>query len=267
MSLHVRLVGPGRPNLLFLHGLFGQGRNWAGIAGSLQDVATSLLVDLPDHGHSPRSTRFSYEGMADAVAHDITERMGSAAGLTAVGHSMGGKVAMVLALRHPELVKGLVVVDIAPSGSSHGETFEHIIQTLGSLDLSTLPGRAEASELIADRVPDAGVRDFLLQNLRRRNGSWSWLMNLPLLGAALDDIYAWPEAVTGTYDGPVLWISGERSTYVREEHYAAMLALFPRTALLRVPDAGHWVHSDAPDAVTAGLRDFLLAEHLDRPLL
>jgi esterase len=266
MSLYVRLVGAGRPNLMFLHGLFGQGRNWSGIATGLLPQATSLLLDLPDHGHSPWTSRVSYVEMADAVAHELTGRLGSAASLTLVGHSMGGKVAMVLALRHPELVKGLVVVDIAPDDSSHGYGFGHIVHALRSVKLDGLRGRAAASEAIADEVPDPVVRDFLMQNLRRKKSAWAWQCNLDLLADALPQISGWPTEVAGHYDGPVLWIRGERSEYVREEHYATMLAMFPRAALLTVPDAGHWVHSDSPDVVIGGIRDFLLAEHLDRPL-
>lgn len=265
MSLHARLVGKGRPNLLFLHGLFGQGRNWTAIAKGLAPQATSVLLDLPDHGHSPWSDHFSYVDMADAVAHDIDERLGTAAGLTVVGHSMGGKVAMVLALRRPDLVKGLVVVDIAPDDTSHGYGFGRLVRALRSLELEGLSGRDEASERIADDVPDPRVRDFLLQNLRRRKGRWAWLPQLGLLADALPQISGWPGEVTGRYGGPVLWIRGEASEYVREEHFARMLELFPRTALLSVPDAGHWVHSEAPDVVIDGIRNFLLAEGLDRP--
>ncbi len=266
MSLHTRLVGPGRPNLLFMHGLFGQGRNWTKIAKGLLPEATSLLLDLPDHGHSPWSDHFGYVEMADAVARDIDERLGSAAGLTVIGHSMGGKVAMVLALRRPDLVKGLVVVDIAPDDSSHGYGFGRIVHALRSLDLTRLPSREAASDLIAEDVPDPAVRAFLLQNLRRRKGRWSWLLQLDLLADALPQISGWPDEVAGRYDGPVLWIRGERSEYVRPEHFEAMMTLFPRTALQTVPAAGHWVHSDDPRAVVDGIRNFLLAEHLDRPL-
>jgi len=264
VSLHATLVGEGRPTLLFLHGLFGQGRNWTGVAKALEPQATSLLLDLPDHGHSPWSEYFGYADMADAVAHDLTERLGSAAALTIVGHSMGGKVAMVLALRHPELVKGLVVVDIAPDDSSHGYGFGHIVHALRDLELDEVASRTQASEIIAEEVPDPGVRDFLLANLRRHKKQWRWQMNLDLLGDSLPQISGWPDEVAGRYDGPVLWIRGERSEYVREEHFARMMAFFPRAALLTVPGAGHWVHTDAPDAVVEGIRAFLLAEGLDR---
>ncbi len=266
MSLYTRVVGPGRPNLVFLHGLFGQGRNWTAVAKALEPAATSLLMDLPDHGHSPWTDHFSYRDMADSVAHDFSARLGSAAAVTVVGHSMGGKVAMVLALRHPELVKGLIVVDIAPDDSSHGYGFGHIVHALRDLELDEVASRDEASEIMAEEVPDPRVRDFLLQNLRRRKGAWAWQMNLDLLGDALPQISGWPDEVAGRYDGPVLWIRGERSEYVREEHFSRMMRFFPRTALLTVPGAGHWVHSDAPDAVVAGIRDFLDAEGLSRSL-
>ncbi len=267
MSLHTKLVGPGRPNLMFLHGLFGQGRNWTSVARAVEAEATSLLVDLPDHGHSPRSDHFSYVSMADAVAAALRDRLGSAAALTVVGHSMGGKVAMVLALRHPELVRGLVVVDIAPDSSSHGYGFGALVAALRALDPASLSSRGQASELISYAVPDPMVRDFLLQNLRRRKkGGFAWLCNLELLADALPQISGWSNEVTGSYAGPVLWIRGERSEYVRTEHFARMLELFPRAALLTVPDAGHWVHSEAPVVVAGGLRGFLVAEQLARPL-
>ena len=157
MSLHVRLVGPGRPNLLFLHGLFGQGRNWTGIAQGLLPEATSLLVDLPDHGHSPWSAEFSYESMADAVAADVSERLGSAAALTVVGHSMGGKVAMLLALRHPELVRGLAIVDIAPDDSSHGYGFGRLVDALLGLRLDGLESRAVRSLGRRSRTRSSGL--------------------------------------------------------------------------------------------------------------
>lgn len=265
MSLHARLVGPGRPNLLFLHGLFGQGRNWTRIAAALEPVATSVLFDLPNHGRSPRDEDFSYIAMADAVAHDLRERLGSSAAVTVLGHSMGGKVAMVLALRHPELVRALVVVDIAPDGSSHDAEFTRIIAALRGINLDNLRSREQADDLIADAVPDPVVRDFLLQNLRRRKHTWHWQVNLPVLERALPKIFSWPAEATGSYAGPVLWIKGENSPYIRPEHYPHMLAIFPRTTLLSVPNAGHWVHSDAPDVVSSAISDFLVAEGLDRP--
>lgn len=262
MSLYAKLVGSGRPNLLMIHGLFGQGRNWTNIATNLSDCATSLLLDAPNHGHSPWTDSFSYPAMADTIADFISERMGSAASLTVLGHSMGGKIAMTLAQRHPHLVDGLIVADIAPDRSSHGYGFRALVTALRSLDLSTLRTRAEASERLKSAIPDAAVRSFLLQNLRNRRGTFTWQCNLDLLAESLGIISSFPDEIDGTYAGPVLWLRGEKSEYVREEHFAGMMRLFPTTTLFTVPGAGHWLHSDAPDIVTGAIRNFLLAENL-----
>ena len=114
-------------------------------------------------------------------------------------------------------------------------------------------------------MPSPTVRAFLLQNLRHRKHAWSWQVNLPLLDACLPEVFGWPDEVSGTYEGPVLWISGEESGYVRSEHQAPMLGYFPRTELLTVPGSGHWVHSDEPDLVVGSIRNFLVTHHLDRP--
>lgn len=256
MSLHTHLVGTGRPRVAFLHGLFGQGRNWTTIAHGLTPEFTSVLLDLPNHGHSGWTDSFDYVAWADLVAEDITERLGSAARLSVVGHSLGGKVAMLLALRHPHLVRSLAVVDIAPDSSSHGHSMGQLIGAMQSLDLARLTSRAQADALLASKVPDPDVRGFLLQNLHRRHQAFAWRMNLPMLAEALPAIFGWPAGVEGHYDGPVLWLCGDRSEYVRPEHEAPMRALFPGTHRVNLP-AGHWVHADAPDQTIAVLRESL----------
>lgn len=266
MSLHATLVGPGRPNVAFLHGLFGQGRNWNSIAKAIEPQATSVLFDLPDHGHSPHTDSFSYPAMADLVARDLEARLGSRAGLTIVGHSMGGKVAMFLAMRRPDLVKGLVIIDIAPGTSGAGSSFDVYIDALESIDLARVTSRAQAETSIADRVPDERVRQFLMQNLRRKGDGWGWQMNLPLLGRSLPEIWGWPAESEGVYDGPALCIRGAESGYVRDADLPHLRALFPRLVVETVPGAGHWVHTDAPDHLSALLSDFLVANALDRSL-
>jgi pimeloyl-ACP methyl ester carboxylesterase len=254
--LHTELIGSGRPRFAFLHGLFGRGRNWTQIAAALAEAGyPTVLFDLPDHGQSGWTDRFSYPGMAAAVAKEIDLRMGSAAELILVGHSMGGKVAMLTALDHPELVSGLVVVDIAPGHSAQVDTFTPLVAAMRSLDLTTLGSRAEADERLRAQVPDDAVRLFLLQNLRRKGG-WHWQPNLPMLGDSLDQIGGWPEVVAPPYRGPVLWLAGERSPYCRPEHDAEMSRLFPAVRKVVVPGAGHWVHADAPDVVIAELLAF-----------
>ncbi len=257
--LHTELVGTGRPRFAFLHGLFGRGRNWTQIAQALAaDGYPSVLFDLPNHGASAWTAEFSYPAMADAVATEIEDKLGSAAQLVLVGHSMGGKVAMLTALAHPNLVSGLVVVDIAPGHSAQVDTFTPLVAALRGLDLTTLVNRGEADARLAERIPDPAVRLFLLQNLRRRGG-WHWQPNLALLGDALDEIGDWPDVGATSYPGPVLWLTGERSAYVQPGHDEAMSRLFPTARKVVVPGAGHWLHADAPQATIAALLDFAAA--------
>ncbi|MFT4110772.1 alpha/beta fold hydrolase [Propionicimonas sp.] len=257
--LHADLVGSGRPRFAFLHGLFGRGRNWTQIASALADAGyPSVLFDLPDHGESSWTTSFSYPRMAETVAGEIDARLGSAARLLLVGHSMGGKVAMLTALAHPHLVQGLVVVDIAPGRSAQVDAFGPLVEAMTSLDLATLGSRAEADERLRVAVPDDAVRLFLLQNLRRKGG-WHWQPNLALLGSSLEEIGGWPDTGAAAYPGPVLWLTGERSPYCGPEHEAEMRRLFPGVQRVVVPGAGHWVHADAPAAVIGELLAFAQA--------
>lgn len=249
--------GQGTPRVVFLHGLLGQGKNWATIADGLGAEGPSLLMDLPNHGRSPWTDDLGYATLADQVAADLRERLGPEASIVVVGHSMGGKVAMALALRHPTLVRGLVVVDIAPDDSSHGYGFGRLVGALRDLDLANVHDRGDADAALAPSIPDAATRGFLLQNLHRSSGGWAWRPNLDLIARQLPTISGWPAGVRGTYDGPVLWLRGDRSDYVRSEHGAAMRALFPRALLVTIKGAGHWVHADQPAAVTSALTTFL----------
>ncbi|WP_344351371.1 alpha/beta fold hydrolase, partial [Catellatospora coxensis] len=161
--------------IVFPHGLFGRGKNFASIAKALSPEFSSLLVDLPDHGESAWTDAFSYVATADAVAAAITEATDPEdRPVHLVGHSLGGKVAMVLALRHPDLVDRLVVVDIAPSGGGDVGTFDHLLTSLAELDLDTVSSRTEADAALQETIPDPTVRGFLLQNLRPDSGGYAW---------------------------------------------------------------------------------------------
>ncbi|WP_420114352.1 alpha/beta fold hydrolase [Pseudactinotalea sp.] len=262
--LHTLTVGPAEPTtagdspaVVFLHGLFGQGRNFMAIAKGLQPEFRSVLVDLPNHGRSGWTETVDLVAMADEVAEAVRAEVDARVHL--VGHSLGGKVAMLLALRHPDLVERLVVVDIAPGPSHDVSQFEHLLGSLATLDLAVLEGRAEADEQLEQLIPNRTVRAFLLQNLHRTDRGWQWRANLDLLRSSLDVVGGFPEAGDSTFDGPVLWVVGERSEYTSQDDAARMRALFPRAVRVAVKGAGHWVHSEQPDAFLATLRAFLPA--------
>jgi pimeloyl-ACP methyl ester carboxylesterase len=258
-SLHSAVVGDSGPRVVFLHGLFGQGRNWSTIAKALSSHARITLVDLPNHGRSPWTDRFSYPEMADQVA-DLLRNDGSGAAYAVVGHSMGGKVAMTLALHHPELVDRLAVVDVSPVPTSETSQFARYVEGMRSIDLAALTDRSQAEAQLAPYVPDPGIRSFLLQNLRRGSGpdeGWRWQMNLDLLADHLEEMGGWPDLAGASYPGPVLWVAGANSSYVRPDYAPVMRSLFPRVQLVTIKDAGHWLHTDQPAVFLNVLRWFL----------
>ena len=268
--LSARSLGDSGPRVVFVHGLFGQGKNWTTIARGLADSHRVTLIDLPNHGHSPWTDRVDYLDMAGMQAAEL-EHLGEP--VTLIGHSMGGKVAMQLALRRPELLHALVVVDIAPvtypptggrtdDPDEEASPFAAYIEAMRALDLDRLTTRDEADAALAAAVPSRMVRSFLLQSLVREGlgagGGWRWRLNLDLLGRDLGELRAFPKPPPGaTFDGPVLWIAGANSTYVLDEDRPHMDALFPSTRLVRIKNAGHWVHSERPEVFLETLRRFL----------
>jgi pimeloyl-ACP methyl ester carboxylesterase len=274
LELATRTVGDTGPRVAFVHGLFGQGRNWTTIARRLADPSGDgpghrvTLVDLPNHGHSPWTDRVDYVDMAGAVA-DLLAGFGEP--VTLVGHSMGGKVAMQVALRRPELLRGLVVVDISPSvyPETGGRTedpdeeaspFAAFIAAMRAIDLDGLATREDADAALRTAVPSDMVRAFLLQSLVRDGSTgWRWRLNLELLGRDLGVLRGFPDPPPGAvFDGPTLWIAGAQSTYVLDADRPRMEELFPRVRLVRVKHAGHWVHSEAPEVFTEAVRRFLV---------
>jgi len=252
VTLHSTQVGESGPRIVFLHGLFGQGKNFTQIAKALAPDAQSLLVDLPNHGRSPWTDHVEYVEIADAVAEVLRDSGPS----HVVGHSMGGKVAMVLALRHPDLVDRLVVVDIAPAESDGAGEFEHLLGSLAAVDLSQVHRRSDADDQLKDPIPNTTVRGFLLQNLRSGDDGYAWQANLDLLRRDLPTIGGFPH-LDATFDHPVLWVAGDRSDYIQDEHRREMERLFPATRLVTIKGSGHWVHSEQPAAFVSALRVFL----------
>ena len=260
MPLHTTSYGDSGSRIVFCHGLFGQGKNWTQAGKALASDHRVLLVDMPHHGRSGWHDSFDYLDAADRVAAAIDGPVDGTDPVALVGHSMGGKIAMLVALRHPELVERLVVVDVSPVTYHHSDEFRGYIDAMQSVDLSALDRRLEADEQLRDVVPNDSVRSFLLQNLRQDHGEWSWQLNLDVIRRDLAVLGEWPDdrlAGTAPYDGPVLWVAGAESRYVRDDYVEPMDRWFPSNRRVTIKGAGHWVHSEQPRVFVEVLRRFL----------
>jgi len=238
------------PPLLIAHGLFGSARNWNVIAKRLSDRGQVISVDMRNHGESPREAAQDYEGMAEDLAEVIDSHGGKA---DVLGHSMGGKAAMMLALTRQGLIRKLVVADIAPVAYGHSQS--HLIEAMRNVDLDKVETRRDADEAMQGAVPEAGVRAFLLQSLDVKGQAWR--LNLDVLEADMDKITGWPEGIAGQFDGPVLMLSGAESDYVLTDHRDRIRAHFPAARFAKIPGAGHWLHADKPREFEAAVRIFL----------
>ena len=250
--LHTLSHGPdtGRP-LLIAHGLFGSARNWGAIAKRLSADRPVLTVDMRNHGTSPWTETHAYPDLAADLA-EVIEAHGGAADV--LGHSMGGKAAMALALARPALMGKLVVADIAPV--AYGHTQMPYLVAMRETDLSGLSSRGEADARLAERVDDPAIRAFLLQSLDLKTDPPRWRLNLPTLAREMDTILGWPD-LPGRFDGPSLFLSGGASDYVRPEHRETIRTLFPAARFARLPGAGHWLHAERPRDFAASVTAFL----------
>jgi pimeloyl-ACP methyl ester carboxylesterase len=265
--LHTTAYGEQGSRVVFLHGLFGQGRNWTQIAKTLAADHRVLLVDLPDHGRSawtqgpPEGNGFDLIEVADTIAAELSaEELGGDDPVALIGHSLGGKVAMVLALRHPDLVERLCVVDISPVAYTKASEFAGYIEAMCGLDLDAMTQRADAEAAMTAAVPQPTVRSFLLQNLRREGDGWRWQANLQGLKRDLSAIASWPAErleSAAPYPGRVLWLAGENSDYVTDDYVPEMDRWFPHNRRVTIKKAGHWVHSEQPEVFVEVLRRFI----------
>ena len=240
-----------RPPLLIAHGLFGSARNWGVIARRLADRRDVIAVDLRNHGTSPRATSQSYPDMADDLAEVIRSH---GAPMDLLGHSMGGKAAMQLALTQGALLRRLIVADIAPVAYDHDQS-RHI-HALRSLDLAQLSSRGEADRRLTAALPDAALRAFFLQSLDLKATPPQWRLNLAVLEAEMPKITGWPGTL-GRFDAPTLFLAGSESQYIRPEHRDTIRALFPKARFASLNGAGHWLHADKPREFEETVRTFL----------
>jgi pimeloyl-ACP methyl ester carboxylesterase len=250
---HPATLGADAPPLVIAHGLYGSARNWGVIARRLADRREVTAIDMRNHGDSPRFPTQGYPEMADDLA-EVIQTLAHPVDL--LGHSMGGKAAMQLALTRPDLIRRLIVADIAPVAYAHDQSRN--AQAMAGLDLSQITTRAEADSALADRIDDPALRAFFLQSLDFRTKPPRWKLNLPVLEAEMPRIVGWP-GTEGRFDQPALFLTGAESTYVRPEHRAAIKALFPKARFAKIPEAGHWLHAEKPRAFEETVRVFLEA--------
>ncbi|ALO45214.1 alpha/beta fold hydrolase [Pseudohongiella spirulinae] len=248
----------GKP-LIILHGLFGSLTNWTWHSKKFAEHFSVYALDLRNHGASPHADSMSYAQMSGDVlrfmdAHHIEKAH-------ILGHSMGGKVAMQMALTAPQRVDKLVVADIAPVqyGGERGE-HDEIFEGMCALQLEILSSRADADKQLAEWVNDEIVRQFLLSNLVRRAGDgFEWRINLPALKKCYPALRARPEA-HAAFDGPVLFVRGDLSDYIQPQHKDEVLSLFPAAQIKTIMQTGHWLHAEKPDTFNRIVADFLLDE-------
>ena len=259
MHLSANVFGPpgassGRPPLLIAHGLFGSARNWGAIAKRLALHRQVIAVDLRNHGDSPRSPDQGYAAMAGDLGETIAAHGGRA---DVLGHSMGGKAAMVLALSEPDRVRRLIVADIAPVAYAHSQL--DYVRAMQAVDLAVIGRRSEGDAALAARVPEPAVRAFLLQSLAIGENGAAWKLNLAALADQMPAIMDFPE-LGATFPGPTLFVTGAASDYVRPAHWPRIRALFPAAEHRAIAGAGHWLHADAPGPFLAAVSAFLDAD-------
>jgi pimeloyl-ACP methyl ester carboxylesterase len=238
-----------RPPLIIAHGLYGSGRNWGVLAKRLSDTRRVIAPDMRNHGDSPRESTQSYENMADDLA-ELIRHIGGPVDLC--GHSMGGKAAMVLAQHHPDLLRRLIVADIAPVPYTHSQS--HHIAAMRAVDLEHLTRRSEAAEQLGTQGVEPALQSFFTQSLDVAGKRWR--LNLDVLEAEMDKIIGFPD-VAGTFDPPVLFLSGGNSDYVQPKARPRIRTLFPNAEFSTIPDAGHWVHAEKPREFEAEVNAFL----------
>jgi pimeloyl-ACP methyl ester carboxylesterase len=240
------------PTLLIAHGLFGSGRNWGVIARRLADTRNVVTVDMRNHGESPWNGVHDYPALAADLA-EVIDHIGAPVDL--LGHSMGGKAAMQLALTQGALIRRLVVADIAPVAYGHDQT-RHI-DAMRALDLTGLTTRGEADRRLAQHIEDPSLRAFFLQSLDLKSEHGPrWRLNLNALEAEMPKIVGWP-GTTGQFGHPTLFLTGASSHYVRPEHRDTIRALFPTARFARIAEAGHWLHAEKPREFEETVRVFL----------
>lgn len=257
MKLFSRFNGEGKDALVILHGLLGSSANWRSLAKRFGQHRAVYSLDLRNHGQSPWSDTMNYAVMADDVLELIDSLDHQRVCL--LGHSMGGKVAMQLALSAPDSIDSIIIADIAPVAYTHD--FDHFVEPMLAMDLSSISRRSQADALLRKSIPDAAIRAFLLHNLEYEKSTdrWSWRPNLPVLQDSMSNIIEFDIPLPGVCTCPALFLHGEYSDYIQPQHVQTIRFHFPRASFNEIKQAGHWLHAEQPKAFVRACEAFLSA--------
>jgi esterase len=257
VALNYQETGDGRP-IVILHGLFASLRNWRSIAGELSDHYRVITVDLRNHGDSPHVPQMGYPAMAADLSR-LMRRL-SITDASIIGHSMGGKVAMTLALNNPSFVNQLVIVDIAPD--AYPNEYTALIDSLKALDLNRIRRRSDASTALVDGIPNEEIRGFVLQNLTFPVGSAPfWKINIDGIERHINALVgSIPYTESSSFDGPTDFLRGALSDRLADQHLETIGKLFPNSRITSVAGAAHWPQVQARDAFLAHLCQILVAK-------
>jgi esterase len=237
--------------IVIAHGLYGSARNWGVIARRLAQTRPVFAVDMRNHAGSDWADTNSYADLAGDLAETI-DFIGGPVDL--VGHSMGGKAAMVLALAQPRALNHLIVVDIAPVAYAH--TQKHVIDAALQIDLDLVSSRKDADAQLSHFLTEPTLRSFLLQSLDISGELPRWRLNFDVLAKDMEQIVGFPK-VQGQFSGPVLFLKGDASDYVKDAYRSKILSLFPNAEIVPIQNAGHWLHAENPRATEAAILEFL----------
>ena len=253
MQLNYKVFGESGEPLIILHGLLGSLDNWQTLAKKFSEKFKVYTVDQRNHGKSPHTEHHNYDLMQQDLL-DLLDNLGIDKA-NIIGHSMGGKTAMAFALNHPDRVNKLIVADIAPKKYPRGH--DAIFKALFEVPVDKIESRNEADEIMKKYIPQKGVRLFLMKNLDRKGSSneFEWKMNLDTLWKDYDEVSG--ATFEGVFNGPVLFLKGEKSPYIQESDTSGIQKLFPNAIIKALPNAGHWVHADSPRAFMENVLMFL----------
>ncbi|MEJ5264331.1 MAG: alpha/beta fold hydrolase [Bacteroidales bacterium] len=263
MQLYFTSIGEGDP-VVILHGLYGNSDNWYSIAKQLSSKFKVFSLDLRNHGRSPHASSHTFDDMVADVAEFFQYQQLSKAHI--LGHSMGGKVAMLFAYRHRALVDRLIVVDIAPreyislrEPNDHVLQHLNIIQAYAAIDPAKYSTRTEVERAFAQYIPDQRIRQFLLKNLTRdEQGTFRWQLNVSALQQNLPALMAKIDIpANAQINIPALFIKGERSNYLSVQDFESIKQIFPNAEFTIIPKAGHWVHAEQPELFLQKVLEFL----------